>query len=90
MISHTSKRFRKAHESLPEKVQKQAKAAYKQFKENPYYPSLDFKRVHSSRPIYSIRISKNYRALGTQENNTIIWFWIGSHADYEKLLKQLT
>jgi hypothetical protein len=42
--------------------------------------------VHSSEPIYSVRISLNYRAVGVIEGDVIIWYWIGSHADYEKQL----
>ncbi|MDM8565885.1 hypothetical protein QUF74_09555 [Candidatus Halobeggiatoa sp. HSG11] len=67
----------------------QAREAYKQFQQDPYHPSLQFKRVHSNKPIYSARVNKNYRVVGILQENTIIWFWIGSHNVYEKLLKQL-
>ncbi len=89
MISHTTDRFRKAFAELPKEVQHQAKDAYKQFKQNPFYPSLRFKRMHSTKPIYSVRISVEYRAVGIQDENEIIWFWIGSHDDYAKLLSRL-
>ena len=88
MISHTTERFRKAFAALPKKIQHQAKDAYKQFKKDPFYPGLRFKRVHSTRPIYSVRISVEYRAVGLQNENEIIWFWIGSHDDYTKLLSR--
>lgn len=39
--------------------------------------------------IFSLRITKDYRAIGIQEDERIIWFWIGSHGDYDKLVKQL-
>lgn len=89
MISHTTERFRKLYENLPEQIRKQTRQAYSQFKSDPYYPGLHFKRVHSSRPIYSVRITKDYRVVGVQQNNEIIWFWIGSHSDYDKLMNQL-
>jgi hypothetical protein len=89
MISHTTERFRKSFYSLPQQVQQQAKEAYKQFKVDPFYPSLRFKRIHSTKPIYSVRINIDYRAVGIQQENEIIWFWIGSHADYSKLLVRL-
>ena len=89
MISHTTERFRKLYENLPEQIRELAKQAYSQFKSDPYYPCLHFKRVHSSQPIYSVRITKDYRAVGIQQNNEIIWFWIGSHSDYDKLTKEL-
>ena len=89
MISQTTERFRKAFAELPKQVQHQAKAAYKQFKQDPFYPSLRFKRVHSTKPIYSVRINAEYRAVGIQNENEVIWFWIGSHGDYMKLLSRL-
>ena len=89
MISHTTERFRELYGNLPKQIRKQTMQAYSQFKSDPYYPGLHFKRIHSSRPIYSVRITKNYRAVGVQQNNEIIWFWIGSHSDYNKLMNQL-
>ena len=88
MKSHTTERFRKAFERLPEQVRRQAREAYKLFAQNPYHPSLHFKQVHPTRSIYSVRISMEYRALGVQEEGEIIWFWIGSHADYDKLISR--
>jgi len=88
VISHTTEHFRKSFARLPEKVRKQAKQAYSRFKKDPYYPALHFKRVHSTRPIYSVRISIDYRALGILQDNEIIWFWIGSHTEYDKTVKQ--
>jgi hypothetical protein len=71
---------------LPASVQEQARVAYRRFLKDPRHRSLRFKRVHSSEPIYSVRISLNYRAVGVIEGDEIIWYWIGSHADYEKQL----
>ena len=88
MISHITEQFRKLLAQLPKDIQKQAKEAYLQFEKEPYHPGLRFKRVHSKRPIYAVRISRDYRALGVQRENELIWFWIGSHADYDKILKE--
>ena len=57
------------------------------FQEDPHHPSLKFKQVHSSRPIYSVRVAFGYRAIGIREADEIIWFWIGGHAEYDRLLK---
>ncbi len=59
------------------------------FKEDPSHPSLRFKKIHSELPIYSVRISKNYRAVGQLDKDTVIWFWIDSHAEYDKLILHL-
>jgi len=87
--SRTTTEFRKLLAGLPKQVQEHARAAYRQFKEDPNYPSLRFKKVHPELPIYSVRISKSYRAVGQLEEGTVIWFWVGSHAEYDKLLEQL-
>jgi len=55
---------------------------------DPAHPSLAFKRVHATEPIYSVRVSRGYRALGLRERDLVTWFWIGSHADYERTLRQ--
>ncbi len=89
MKSRTTALFRKLFADLPEQVQEQTRAAYRQLKEDPSHPSLRFKKVHPEFPIYSARISKNYRAVGQLDGDTAIWFWVGSHAEYDKLLGQL-
>jgi mRNA-degrading endonuclease RelE of RelBE toxin-antitoxin system len=89
MKSHTTRRFRKAFEKLPASIQQQAREAFARFLQNPYHPSLHYRRVHSTQPIYSARISLNYRAVGVLEGDTMIWFWIGSHEDYNNLLNQI-
>ncbi len=89
MKSYTTLRFRKALQQLPESVQRQARAAYRIFRQNPQHPSLHFKQVHPIRSIYSVRVSRNYRALGVRDGDEIVWFWIGSHANYDQLLSRL-
>jgi mRNA-degrading endonuclease RelE of RelBE toxin-antitoxin system len=87
--SRTTRRFRRAFSRLPEPVKERARDAYKQFVESPNHPGLRFKLIHTTDPIYSVRVTKDYRALGLLEDDTIIWFWIGSHADYDELISRL-
>lgn len=90
MNSRTSRAFRERYRQLPREVRRQARAAYDLWRENPHHPGLHFKRVHSKEPIYSVRISRSWRAIGLQRgSNQIIWFWIGTHAEYDRLLSQL-
>ena len=89
MKSTTTHRFWKCYSTLPAEVKKQAKDAYELFSNNPYYPSLHFKRIHSTRPIFSVRINIDFRAIGILEDDEITWFWIGSHHQYELLIKRL-
>jgi plasmid maintenance system killer protein len=81
-----TKEFRELFAQLPRDVQKQAFAAYDIFKENPYHPGLHFKCVNKEKSWYSVRVNKSYRAVGTWKGDTIFWFFIGTHADYDRLL----
>ena len=89
MISKTTEKFRILFSCLPPIIKIQARESYHQFKLNPYHPSLQFKRIHSSKPIYSVRVNIDYRAVGVIKHDEIIWFWIGSHNVYEKIIKKL-
>ena len=88
MKSRTTGRFWKCYKILPEEIKKEARKAYMQFQENPYHPGLHFKRIHSNRPVFSLRITKDYRAMGIQQDNLVVWFWIGSHSDYVNLCNE--
>ncbi|MEL7054258.1 MAG: hypothetical protein AAGM45_21095 [Cyanobacteria bacterium J06588_5] len=89
MRSRTTVKFRKLLAALPLRSQTQARQAYRQFQNDPGHPSLKFKQVHSKLPIYSARISRNYRAVGQRDGDTIVWFWVGTHAEYDKILSQM-
>jgi len=89
MNSATTERFWKCYATLPAGVKAQAREAYARFTRDAYHPSLHFKRIHSVRPIFSVRISIDYRALAIVHGDEITWFWIGSHAEYDDLLKRL-
>lgn len=90
MISRTSRAFREALRQLPKDVQRQARTAYELWTQDPRHMGLQFKRVHPSEPIYSVRIGRSWRALGLQrDSDQMLWFWIGSHAEYDSLLRRL-
>jgi hypothetical protein len=87
--SRTTAQFRQLFAELPDPIREQARRAYRQFRQDPSYPSLRFKKVHRKLPIYSARINKDYRAVGQLEEDTVIWFWVGSHTEYDRPLDQL-
>jgi len=87
--SRTTSKFRKAFEKIPKQIQTHARRAFEQFAEDPEHPSLHFKQVHPTKPIYSARVSLNYRVLGVKDADAIVWFWIGSHDDYDRLLSRM-
>ena len=70
-------------------MQSQARLAYNLLRRDPYHPGLQFKQIHSKRAIFSARIGLGYRALAVRERDAVVWFWIGSHADYDKLVARL-
>jgi hypothetical protein len=87
MISKRTKRFKQLLRALPKDVQAQATAAYRLFKNDPDHPGLSFKPVETRPSLYSVRIGLHYRALGVKQGDTIVWVWIGSHAEYDKFLR---
>lgn len=89
MISRTTKRFRKLLAGLPPPVRKQAREAYIAWARDPWQPSLRFKQIHATRPIFSARIGTDWRAVCIRSDNIALWYFIGSHADYDKLIKTL-
>ena len=89
MKSRINADFLKFYWRLPKEVRQQTRKAYRLFKENPQHPSLNFKTIHPTQPIYSARISRNYRTVGVRSGDVIIWFWIGSHDDYDTLIASL-
>jgi mRNA-degrading endonuclease RelE of RelBE toxin-antitoxin system len=87
--SRTTKQFRAAFDSLPPKIKRQAREAYRLFQQDPHHPGLHFKQIEDLEGIYSVRVGLRYRAVGTRNDDAIVWFWIGSHSDYDKLLSRL-
>jgi hypothetical protein len=84
MNSATLPSFWAAYRKLDESVRERARKAYRLWAENPFHPSLHFKCINREENIWSVRITLNYRALGIMDGDTVTWFWIGSHDDYDR------
>jgi hypothetical protein len=82
--SHPLAEFWECYDALPTNIQEQADRRYELFAANPYHPSLHFKEAGSYWPV---RVSRVYRALARRRDNDLYWFWIGSHDEYERILK---
>jgi mRNA-degrading endonuclease RelE of RelBE toxin-antitoxin system len=90
MNSELTSEFIKIFRDLPKRIQKTAKKNYRLWKQNPQHPSVEFKKLKTSSAVYSVRAGIGWRAVGVmKDSNTIVWFWIGSHAEYDKLLKSI-
>jgi mRNA-degrading endonuclease RelE of RelBE toxin-antitoxin system len=86
MNSRATPKFWKCYDRLPRRAQRYAQKAYQLWKANPNHPSLHFKRVDEDEPVYSVRVAEGYRVLGLLEGDTVTWYWIGRHDEYERLL----
>lgn len=83
MIHLASPSFWECYEALPAAVRELADKQFALLKENPRHPSLHFKRL---KRFYSARVGVHYRALAVEAPDGLLWFWIGSHADYDRIV----
>jgi len=86
MQSRTTRRFWRLFSELPLDAQRDAKRAYRLFQTDPAHPGLQFKKLEGEDDIYSVRIGLGYRALAVMKNGRIVWYWIGSHSEYDRLV----
>jgi mRNA-degrading endonuclease RelE of RelBE toxin-antitoxin system len=84
MRHYTTRRFRSSYDKLPAHVRKIADSKFKILQEDPNHPSLRLKKIGE---FWSVRISRDYRALATQRADGMYWLWIGTHAEYDKLIQ---
>jgi hypothetical protein len=68
---------------LPKSIRDLADKNYELLKSNPSHPSLHFKKVGKYR---AVRVGLQYRALAIEVGDDLLWFWIGSHSEYDKLI----
>ena len=86
MTHFASPEFWEEYAKLPDHIQKLADKNFERLKENAQHPSLHMKKV---REFWSVRVGIGHRALAVQREDGLLWFWIGSHANYEAILKRL-
>jgi len=85
MTHLVSPSFWDTYDSLPDPVQRIANRNFQALKKDPKHPSLHFKKIGR---YWSVRVGIRYRALAVEVENDLLWFWIGSHADYDKLIRR--
>ena len=86
MNHRTLPRFWRHYRSLPQEIQNLADKSFELLKADPRHPSLHLKRLGGAKHLWSVRVGAHYRALGIDKPEGIVWFWIGTHAEYDKLL----
>ena len=87
MRSITDPAFWEAFNKLPVNIQERAREKFELWQSNRHHPSLNFKCVDKEDDLWSVRVSINYRAVGTKVGDDIVWYWIGEHKTYEKIIK---
>ncbi len=85
MTHHTTPEFWDEYDKLPKQIQRRADENFVLLRSNPRHPSLHFKQI---RDYWSVRVGLDYRALAIEDDNDeLLWFWIGHHNEYDKLLR---
>ena len=77
-------KFKPFYDALPPSVRDLADKSFALLKQDPKHPSLHFKRIKDD--LWSVRVGRSYRALASEGKDGFQWFWIGSHADYDRLV----
>jgi hypothetical protein len=76
--------FWECYRELPAPIQELADRNFELLKSNPRHPSLYLKKVGR---YWSVRVGRKYRALAVKTEEGLIWFWIGTHAEYNRLVR---
>lgn len=87
MKSHAPAEFWRHYQRLPVATQKLADKTFAFFQRDPLYPSLHFKEVRQG--VWSVRVGDHYRALAKRRLDGWMWFWIGTHEEYNRLVKRV-
>lgn len=86
MKHRANPRFWDCYHRLPEDICRLADRSYELLRQDPAHPSLHFKKVGR---YWSVRVGQHYRAVAVDSGTEMVWFWIGTHAEYDKLLSQM-
>jgi hypothetical protein len=84
MKSLTLPSFWENYWRLDESMRRKARKTYVIWSQNPFHPSLHFKCINQAEDVWSVRITRGFRALGIMDGDTVTWFWVGNHDNYER------
>ena len=83
MKHHASSKFWELYGALPAEVRELADKSYERLKSDPRHPSLHLKKIGD---LWSVRVGAHHRALAVEIEGGMLWFWIGTHAEYDKIV----
>ena len=82
-----------AYRQLPKEIQRLADESYNLLRQDPQHPPytsrsppLHFKKIDR---FWAVRVGLRYRALAVRHEADVVWFWIGPHAEYDRLVRQV-
>jgi Txe/YoeB family toxin of Txe-Axe toxin-antitoxin module len=87
--STTDPSFWKCYFALPKDVRDVVWKNYQLWSKDPFHNSIKFKKILSDPSVWSARCGRNHRALGVMDEDTVIWFFVGVHDEYERVIKTL-
>ena len=84
MRHRATSRFWENYRSLDAEIRRLADGAFEILKVDARHPSLHLKKVGR---FWSVRVGLHYRALAVESEGDVVWFWIGHHGQYDRLIK---
>lgn len=84
MNHRASPRYWNCYNALPEEIRRLADKEYQLLRGDPRHPSLHFKKVGQ---FWSVRVGLHYRAMAVEDGTDVVWVWIGTHTEYDRLIK---
>lgn len=84
MTSRGTAEFWRLYYELPQEIRSAAREAFEKFSENPAHPGLQLERLKFDSRAWSVRVTRNYRAVARRYDDDWLWFWIGSHTEFDK------
>jgi hypothetical protein len=85
--SRTHRRFWNEFNRLPAHIQCLARDKFRLWRRDPFHPSTQFKPLLGN--VWSVRIGDHYRALARRDGELAVWFWIGTHEEYNRFISRL-
>ncbi len=80
----TNPSFWECYYKLPLSIRELADKNFEILKLDSQHPSLHLKKV---RRYWSVRVGRSYRSLAVETAKGLIWFWIGTHSEYNNLVR---
>jgi hypothetical protein len=84
VTSRRTAEFWQLYRDLPEQIQRATRKAYQIFRKNPAHPALRLERLRSGPRAWSVRITRDYRAVALRTGDDWLWLWIGTHKEFDR------